>query len=54
MEKLAEGKCGDCTVKPKLKFLKSRFVDNHLSRQPKIWKMCKVLENRKQSRLNTV
>lgn len=54
MEKLAEGKCDDCTVKPKHMFLKSRFVDNHLSRQPKIWKMCKVLENRKQSRLNTI
>lgn len=54
MEKLAEGKCDNRTVKPKHMFLKSRFVDNHLSKQPKIWKMCNVLENRKQSRLSTI
>lgn len=43
MKKLAEDKYGDCVGKPKDKFFKSGFVDNHLSTQPKIWKVNEVL-----------
>lgn len=43
MGKLAEDRYSDCIVKPKEKFSKSGFVDNHLFRQSKIWKVEEVL-----------
>lgn len=44
MENLVEDKYGDYTIKPKAKFFTSKFADDHLSRQPKIWEVLQEWE----------